>query len=439
MSSPVIIIGAGAAGLSAAYSISQSGQKVVLLEARNRIGGRAFTDEVSGFEKPVERGAEFIHGQLPLTLSLLKEAGIAYRKTGGRMYSFRDGRQETSSSLFEHWEELMKKMKALQTDEPLGAFLDREFGGTDWQAFRAAIRNYAEGYDAADADRISVFALRNEWSHEDEGHQYRIEGGYVRLMDWLAEAVRKAGGEIHLGEVVRRIDWRADAVSIECENGNRHTGKCAVLAIPVGLWQAGADSRGHIALSPQIPAVNEAFDNIGMSGVVKTSLQFREAFWEHKTAGGQQYKSLGMLLSDAALPTWWTQAPDDSPVLTGWMAGPRATARISDSDDDLLREALQSLAYAMGRKVEELETQLMASVISNWTADPFSRGAYAWETPATPAARRFLMKGISDVLYFAGEALYEGTAMGTVEAALHSGREVAGKVMAGLLKRSAVE
>src|SRR4051812_796715 len=87
--SDVVIIGAGAAGLMAASSLSRHRLKVTVLEAKERIGGRIYTISEKGFPQPVELGAEFIHGNLPVTLQLLKDAGIGYEKVEGKLVSFR--------------------------------------------------------------------------------------------------------------------------------------------------------------------------------------------------------------------------------------------------------------------------------------------------------------------------------------------------------------
>jgi len=81
----VLIIGAGAAGLMAAYKLSQKGKKVTVLEARNRTGGRIHTITHESFFQHAELGAEFVHGDLPVTLNLLQEAGIAYNPANAEM------------------------------------------------------------------------------------------------------------------------------------------------------------------------------------------------------------------------------------------------------------------------------------------------------------------------------------------------------------------
>src|SRR5262245_1447897 len=81
----IIIVGAGAAGLMAAKSLSKR-CNVIVLEADDRIGGRIHTMRLPGFSRPIEAGAEFIHGDLPLTSKLLNKAGIAFQEIRGRVY-----------------------------------------------------------------------------------------------------------------------------------------------------------------------------------------------------------------------------------------------------------------------------------------------------------------------------------------------------------------
>ena len=90
-----IIIGAGAAGLLAARELTQANQKVILLEARNRIGGRCYTFSGKDFTEPIELGAEFVHGELPLTLKLLKEAHLKYEPVSGDNFQSKKWRNQT--------------------------------------------------------------------------------------------------------------------------------------------------------------------------------------------------------------------------------------------------------------------------------------------------------------------------------------------------------
>src|SRR6478672_12122470 len=88
----ILIIGAGASGLMAAKELSAKGKKVIIIEARNRPGGRINTISEKYFSLPIEAGAEFIHGNLPLTLQLLKENNIPYAKMAGSMLRKKEGK-----------------------------------------------------------------------------------------------------------------------------------------------------------------------------------------------------------------------------------------------------------------------------------------------------------------------------------------------------------
>jgi monoamine oxidase len=135
------------------------------------------------------------------------------------------------------------------------------------------------------------------------------------------------------------------------------------------------------------------------------------------------------LLSDEEIPTWWTQVPDKSKVLTGWLGGPAAADKARLSDDLITKQGLQSLANIFKRDAEELKNLLIARRVMNWCTDPFTRGSYAYDTVQAPEARKVLNRPVEDTIYFCGEYLYDGTAMGTVEAALSSAVDVVKKMV----------
>jgi len=198
MNSPdTIIIGAGAAGLFAARELTNGGKKVTILEARNRIGGRCYTFSGNDFTVPVELGAEFVHGELPLTLKLLKEAKIKYEAVSGDNYQAKNGKINQSDFFMEHWDDFEKALKEVKDDQPLDEFLQQNFHEEKYAGLRKSIVQFAKGYDTADPKRVSLFSLRDEWlgDHEEET-QYRIAGGYIQLMDFLANQIKNSGGEI---------------------------------------------------------------------------------------------------------------------------------------------------------------------------------------------------------------------------------------------------
>lgn len=423
----VLIIGGGAAGLMAAHHLSDAGKHVTVLEARNRLGGRIHTLQPPLFDQPVEAGAEFIHGKLPLTFFLLKRADIKSLKAGGERWRREDGALIHAEGFGEQDDLLLQRMKALKEDMPIGLFLDRFFPGEEHAQLRGAIKGFAEGYDAADINRASTFALREEWEGEDE-QQYRPAGGYGGMVQYLADACREKGTVIHLQAVVERVVWKAGTVEVFTGAGRRFEARRLLITVPLPVLQAEPPARGAIVFEPALHEKKEVVAQMGMGPVIKILLQFKTAVWTHplvKQNTGADLKKAAWIFSGEPVPTWWTQLPAHATLLTGWMAGPKAAAMGDATDRELLQQALQSLATILSLPGPLLQEQLVASQVCNWQADPFARGAYAYNTVQTAKARKILLQPVEDTLFFAGEALYEGPEMGTVEGALSSGQRAA--------------
>ncbi|TGE23901.1 FAD-dependent oxidoreductase [Hymenobacter aquaticus] len=175
----ILIIGAGAAGLLAARRLAQAGRRVLVLEARSRIGGRVHTFTDAGFSGPTEAGAEFLHGDVPLTRELLADLHTDCHDMGGDTYEVLAGRVQTTETFLEEMPLLLEKLHALSHDVPLAEFLATHFPGDDYQQLRLTVTRFAEGYDAADARRASSFALRAEWSG-GRGRGFAPAGGRLR-------------------------------------------------------------------------------------------------------------------------------------------------------------------------------------------------------------------------------------------------------------------
>jgi len=146
--------------------------------------------------------------------------------------------------------------------------------------------------------------------------------------------------------------------------------------------------------------------------------------------GRRDLADLSFLLSDATVPTWWTQHPAAYPVLTGWFAGPKADGASSLTEAALIDVGLASLAEIFDLPVDRIRGNLKASQAINWGNDPFARGAYSYATPKTREAQSVLKKLDGGIVFFSGEALYAGPDMGTVEAALAGGLETAQTILA---------
>jgi monoamine oxidase len=418
----VLIIGAGAAGLLAARELVAAGKKVTLLEARSRVGGRVHTVTPAGFTKSIEAGAEFLHGEVPLTRSLMQEAETSWEAAVGSTYLVKDGQVQLDANFFEQLPLLLEKLHSLEKDLPLADFLARDFSGEEHVQLREFATQFAEGYDAADAQRVSSWALRDEWATGDADDSPRPVGGYGPLLQWLATQVQAAGAKLHLATEVREIRWQPGSAEVLTESGETYYGKQVLCTVPLGVWQLGVGQPGYLSFLPELPKHRAAAAELGFGSVIKIQLEFQEAFWQDRLP------ELEFLLSDAPVPTWWSQLPGKRPLLTGWLAGPAAQRLRNASDEEVIELALESLTSLLATTPAILQAQLRASYVCNWGTEPYAYGAYSYPTVGAQAMRNALATPVADTLYFAGEVVYEGASAGTVEAALVSG-QVAARTM----------
>ncbi|MDF7812094.1 NAD(P)/FAD-dependent oxidoreductase [Hymenobacter sp. YC55] len=430
MTDTVLIVGAGAAGLYAARTLVQAGRSVVVLEARNRPGGRIHTFTDAGFSAPTEAGAEFMHGAVPLTRGLLDEAGLTSFPTTGSTYQVIKGHLHESEDFIQEVPQLLEQLHALPHDMPLADFLTEYFGEEQYAPMREQVTRFAEGYDAADAQRASSFALREELSGGGFDDSPHPEGTYGNLMARLVAEVEAAGGTFHFSTVVQEIRWQPGQVDIRTADGRRLQAAQVLLTVPLGIWQAPPDSPSYIRIEPELPEHRAAAANLGYGAVIKVLLEFKDAFWQQASPQlTQPMPDLSFLFSDAPFPTWWSQLPDPRPLLTGWLAGPAATRLRTTPAETLLAQALDSLAGLLGTTPAFLRSQLLAHRIVNWAADPYALGAYAYTTVGASEQRTTLGTPVANTLFIAGEGVYDGPYIGTVEAALTSGADAARQLL----------
>jgi monoamine oxidase len=409
-SGEVIVIGAGAAGLAAAAVLACAGRAVLVLEARDRIGGRCWTRRFPGLPLPVELGAEFIHGRPEVTLSLLKRAGAVAVDSTRTQKSLFEGRLRAIDA-FAQAQKAMRRASLLKTqDVSFAAFLSRQ------KDISSETRSYArmmvEGFDAADPARASARAIVEEWASGAQlGAQSRPLGGYGPLLDTLAREAVSHGGRIQLQTAIKSVRWKKGTVEVEGEfrgEGFRAAAPKAVVTLPLGVLQAGS-----VRFTPGLEPKRQALKKLVSGPVVKIALRFASAFWE------QDHPEVAFFHSPAsAFPTFWTPLPMHAPVLIGWAGGPKADRLFRSSEEQVVGEAMKSLKSALGNRCER---ELAAFHMHNWQQDPFSRGAYSYVGVGGDGARQALQAPLADTLYFAGEATDTQDEAGTVAGALQSG------------------
>jgi monoamine oxidase len=401
----VIVIGAGAAGLAAAEALVRAGRSVLVLEARDRVGGRVWTRRMPGLAVPVELGAEFVHGEAAVTHALLEKAGVG-TVASGRAQRYAAGGRLRPVDSFRQAQLAMQNKSALQDrDLSFAAFLARQRGLPSITKTFAHLM--VQGFDAADPARASARAIAEEWGEGGAlgGAQPRPRGGYGPMLDWLAQRLVERGGRLRMQSVVREVRWKRGRVEALGEAFG-FTARQAIVTLPLGVLQSGA-----VRFIPTLKRA-QALKRLASGPVIKAALRFPTAFWERQHRGVAFFHA-----PRAAFPTFWTPLPARAPLLIAWAGGPKATQPTM--------QAIRSSLKAIFGRAEEPDQVL----IQDWQADPFARGAYSYVLVDGEGARQQLAEPLAGALFFAGEATSSEDS-GTVAGALQSGQRAARELLA---------
>lgn len=417
-----VVVGAGAAGLLGALEIALTGRSVAVLEAKDRAGGRMHTMLENGLA--VELGAEFVHGNLPITKQLLQKAGAKQVPVNGSIWQHKNGKIGEQHDFISDYDALEKKFREVKEDKPVAQFLAENLQGAKDEDLRFSLKNYVEGYYAADTNKASTLALCEELTKGEE-EQFRVEGGYRLLVTYLEEQCRAHGVTFFFSEPVLQLHWKENEVTAFTEKGSYKSRK-VLITVPVGVLQKEA-----ITFFPALPEITKAVQQLGFGHVLKLVLQFEDAFWKEKSVnGGNDLSDLNFLFSAEAVPTWWTHHPKTDNVLVGWLGGPRAAAMQFLTKEEVVQKGIHALSKIFSLDVLHLQQKLQAAHWYNWSADPFSCGAYSYEVVGGNEAIRVMQEPVAGSIFFAGEGLHPGPEIGTVEGALASGRETAHRLIA---------
>ena len=347
MTYDVVVIGAGAAGLAAAAELARRGKSALVLEARDRIGGRAWTLEVPGLKVPVELGPEFIHGRPEATFSLMRAAGIAaLARTGDGWYG-RGGKLEHVDEILAEIRAAIRAARAPRRDVSFAAFLARDLRHLSAPA-RAFARRRVEGYDAAEPERASARAILEEWVSEDNeagASHFRPEGGYGALMDALAGLLKGSRVELRLNSVVHAVHWKRGRVEVEVNTRGvayRVSARKTIVTLPLGVLQRPR-AVGAVRFVPPLAQKRKALSGLAPSQVVKAVLLFRDAFWE-TLEGGRYRRAVFFRAPGERFPSFWTARPGRAPLLTAWAGGPNAIKLAGLTAPRVVRHAISSRA-----------------------------------------------------------------------------------------------
>jgi len=414
----VLVVGAGVAGLAAAQELQRAGAEVIVLEARDRIGGRTTTLVREGFA--LDLGASWIHGVdgNPLT-ELVEDAGLGLIETSVESSIGFDA--ATANGLVDdaalaragaRLDAAVQEGYDADVDQPLRLVVDAAVRGAsaeDARLIRYLAASAIENEYAGSIDELSA------WWFDDAGAfgggDAMIEGGYAQVPEVLAE-----GLDVRLGAPVTAIAWASDGVAVETM-AESFEADAVIVTVPLGVLQSGA-----ISLDPGLPdAQQAAVDSLGMGVLNKVFLQFDEVFWDDTVDW------IGIVPPDGLDPwvDWVTIGrADDVPVLLGFAAGDFGRRVDGLSDEQVVASALAALRSAYPDAPEPVD-----ALVTRWGADEFARGSYSFAAVGSdPSMRDDLATPVGEQVYLAGEATSREHPS-TVHGALLSGRRAAEQVL----------
>lgn len=414
----ILVIGAGVAGLAAARRLHDAGHEVIVLEARDRIGGRVVTDRsLDGI--PLEMGAGWLEGTRgnPIT-DLADEARIERVETDYESIALYwcDGTPLTEDEIGEAESLYGAVMTAvilygetLDEDIPLQVGIDRISDELELDDEERALVNYIVALEvgveyAMDASQISLW-----WWQEGEefgGEDEVFPDGYDWLPNYFAE-----GLDVRLQHVVDTISYSPTGVTVITTHQSFEADR-VIVTLPLGVLKAGT-----VTFLPALPArKQQAIDRLDMGLLNRVYLRFPHIFWD-------DVDILGTLCD---WPAGYNIASyQDQPILLFFTSGSRGHELEGWTDEAIAANLMQTLRLIYGGDIPE-PTDIR---VTRWASEPFTLGSYS-VTPlgASPEDYVALKETVDDVLYFAGEAT-DTEYSATVHGALLSGWRAADEIL----------
>ncbi|MGY6561381.1 MAG: flavin monoamine oxidase family protein [Luteibaculaceae bacterium] len=405
----VIVVGAGAAGLYAAFCLKQKGVDFLVLEAASTYGGRL--GKIEGFANyTLDSGAQWLHGKRNLVGALVKESKTKITLDSGnsRYWFNRELKKDLPKNV-----DIFKGNNLPDLDYQTYA-LQQGLG----QDYQFIIENLAGDLGAA-ASRLSVYHTAKEDAMWTSGKgDFKFESTYFEFIEQhIALAVKD---KIILNTAVKSIDYSTDTITLTDASGNTYSAQKVILTVPVSILK-----RGDIAFTPPLPAnKTEAFSKIGMDAGIKVFLKFKEKFYHQYVSGGE---ICAAYIDDAV------GKPQHDNVLMAFVMGTQAEKLSALGSDLAIEKELLKELDAMYRG--KASKNIVATYVQDWSKNPFVAGAYSYGTVGMGNARAVAAESVEDKLFFAGEAMNLNGHHATVQGAMETGRAMAVNIIEQLERR----
>ena len=419
----MIVIGAGVSGLAAARELAVRGRTVVVLEGRNRIGGRIWTSTAwSGI--PLDLGASWIHGTEGNPIHrLATDIGARTVVTEGDSitYYMPEGREATPAeeSAIEKWgeriaDELANYQDDNDTDSSIrsvvrGALASERLEGASHEMLSYNLNEIEQEY-AGSVDQLSAMYFDSD--DPIDGDDVAFPDGYGAITDHLA-----AGLQIRTGHTVTGVDWNGSGVSVTTDKGSLRAG-AVVVTLPLGVLQSG-----KVTFGAGLPAANDsAVRRLGVGVLNECYLRFPQTFWADTDWFGYIPHAEGQW-------TQWINAEriSGAPVLLGFNAADFGQSIEEWNDARIVESAMSTLRTIYGSGIPDpVDHQ-----ITRWASDGYALGSYSFnKVGSDPDMREDLAAPIDRRVFFAGEATGNGsfaTVHGAYQSGVRAAREITGQ------------
>jgi len=404
----VVVIGAGMAGLRCAADLASLGLQSIVLEARQRVGGRVQTLRRDRVEV-IELGAQVIHGDRACTWDIVRAGGLrtAPLPPAPQLLFGLDGRLLTTHQLQAAGAVPPWVVADAITRRPVSRSVHDVLSG--WKLDRASQAIAREwltqvwGADPADLSAAGISAVKHAWG-AGQG-EFVVLDGYDRVAAYLAR-----GLDIRLGSVIRRVRWGTGWAVAEAD-ADAWRAQALVVTVPPSVVAAGG-----LRFDPPLPSRKlKAAQAIRMADALGIIGQLPAAADESRS----------VLTLGQAAGFWRTTA--GSRMITGWLKGPsaaRARARGPNAS---------TVAAPVGDVLPGVDANAIRAIhVADWGADPFALGAFSYPRMGHLGAPATWGRSLAQTLFFAGEGTCGERHPGMVHGALESGGRAAAEVAASL-------
>tara|TARA_B110000908_G_C10267317_1_gene465631 strand:- start:3176 stop:4576 length:1401 start_codon:yes stop_codon:yes gene_type:complete len=442
----IVIIGAGVAGMTAAQELIKKGKNVIIVEARNRIGGRVNPINFKGDH--IDLGAQFIHGKSKLnpimklinckkenyTLHHVDWDDGYYYSGNGRSGQIPDGKldkhyrlSQKALSIAHSKRKSIYKTKTREADCSLGEelrsaieLLKKKTKNIDIDLLNMCTKTEILDDYAVDIDKLSLCY----WDQDDEfngGDCVISKVGYQPILNMLSD-----GLNISLNQIVTNIKQiEKEHIIVSCQNGSEFIGKKVISTLPLGVLKANT-----INFEPKLPKrLTESINKLGFGNLEKVVIKFNQQFWPNDS-------DCFYNMSGNPFRLWLNVShlynTNNSKTLICFLAGSVAKKLVTDSNDnDIAILALESLREIFGETIVSSENTIAIKlidsiIVTRWCTDPFSLGSYSHIPRGTLPSDydSFGRQYWNDMLHFAGEGTFKRFP-GTVHGAILSGERAA--------------